>query len=106
MVNTNKENPAIDTHIKKFKKDLETLDIDSLYIKYLGKKGIVNTLFAGIRDLSSDLKKDVSKDLNVFKSFIEQEIQNKKNSSNNDIKSEKFDLTYPVNPSKLGNLHP
>ena len=106
MVNTNKENPAIETHIKEFKKDLEALGIDSLYVKYLGKKGIVNTLFAGIRDLSSELKKDVSKDLNVFKSLIESEIKNKKDSSNITIEAEKFDLTYPVNPSKLGNLHP
>ena len=96
---------AIDNHKNQFKKDLADLDIDSLYLKYLGKKGVLNYLFSEIKNLSNELKKDFAKDLNSFKSTVESEIKIKKDNSTN-IKRESFDLTYPVMPTNIGALHP
>ncbi|PIR42259.1 phenylalanine--tRNA ligase subunit alpha [candidate division WWE3 bacterium CG10_big_fil_rev_8_21_14_0_10_35_32] len=104
-MNKKSEKLAIDNHKNQFSKDLDILDIDSLYIKYLGKKGIINSLFSEIKNLSNELKKDIAKDLNNFKSTVESEIKNKKASSGNAPK-EHFDLTYPVKATSVGNLHP
>lgn len=104
-MNKKKDKTAIDNHKNQFVKDLKSLDIDSLYIKYLGKKGILNRLFSEIKDLSSDLKKDFARDLNIFKTEVESEIKSKKDNFNNQ-KNESFDLTYPVKATSIGNLHP
>ncbi len=48
------------TDLKKFEsQDLN--EIESLKNKFLGRKGIVNDLFSGFKDVPSDQKKDLVK---------------------------------------------
>ena len=52
------------TDLKKFEsQDLN--EIESLKIKFLGRKGIVNDLFSGFKDVPSDQKKEFGQKINV-----------------------------------------
>lgn len=54
------------TDLKKFEsQDLN--EIESLKIKFLGRKGIVNDLFSGFKDVPSDQKKEFGQKINELK---------------------------------------
>jgi len=91
--------------LKQFETDKNTLSIDELHIKYLGKKGLLNNAFFNIRNLNISEKKDEAKELNIIKKKIEVEIGNLKENSQSDTEN-RIDLTIPVSPTKTGNLHP
>ena len=93
---------------------LETLtaisaeEVEQLRIKYLGKKGLLNDLFAKFKDLPSEDKKEMGAILNNFKSKVENKIaslkENLDNSQQTFAGSE--DLTKPSSLQSLGSRHP
>lgn len=95
--------------IKELKKiyteDLKSLDFDSLYVKYLGKNGLVNNLLTQAKELAEEAKIDTLKEINKFKKQIQTEIEEKQKETKAE-KGNDIDLTVPVKPSNSGNLHP
>lgn len=95
--------------IKELKKiyteDLKSLDFDSLYVKYLGKNGLVNNLLSQAKELAEETRIETLKELNKFKKQIQTEIEEKQKETKS-VKGNDIDLTVPVKPSNSGNLHP
>ncbi len=90
---------------KKYAEDLKQLDIDSLFLKYLGKKGEINSQFKNIVTLADDAKVKVAKELNELKAKIETEIESIRAKIPKE-EEQNIDLTIPVSATKTGNLNP
>lgn len=92
---------------KKYTQDLKDLDVDSVFIKYLGKKGEINSQFKKIAKLAADSKVKVASELNELKTAIEEEIESiRAKESTGDKEDINIDLTVPVAATKTGNLNP
>lgn len=100
--------------IKNLKKKLSKIHINSaseleiFRIKYLGKKGILNSFFKEFKYINDSEKKNIGLSLNTFKKKIKNIILYykkfffKKKYINNNIE----DLTKPGNKKDLGSRHP
>ncbi len=93
---------------KQFKEETKKLDVDTLYVKYLGKKGEINKLFDELKNLSKDARIESAKGVNKLKEEITEKIEYLRSKSQLEpaVNSEQIDLSIPVKPSKIGNLHP
>ena len=80
-------------------------ELDSLKNKFLGRKGLVSSLFKDLSEIQSDKRKEVGADINSLKSYIEKSIDGigfkNKESVDNSI-----DYTLPGMPYSPGRLHP
>lgn len=84
-------------------------EIEEIRIKYLGKKGILNDLFALFKNIPKEDKKEVGLLLNDLKNLVEEKLESLKTSlgfSEDNLNNEKEDLTKPSNLIKLGSRHP
>ena len=100
----------------KIKKDLEDIlnfnsdseaEIEEFRIKYLGKKGLLNSYFVEFKSLESDEKKKLGSLLNELKNSAQQKVDNLK--SNNSKKSDNLkinDISRPGDPIEIGSRHP
>ncbi|MGY5352366.1 phenylalanine--tRNA ligase subunit alpha [Wenyingzhuangia sp. IMCC45533] len=83
-------------------------ELEAFRIKYIGKKGILNDLFAEFKNVANDQKKEFGQALNTFKQAAEGKVNQIKASledaqlSNNALN----DLTRPAEPLNLGSRHP
>ena len=81
--------------------------IEEFRIKYAGKKGILNELFAAFREVKNEEKKAYGQVLNELKTAVSEKVevlkldQNSGNSSNHGL-----DLSRPGYPVNLGSQHP
>ncbi len=88
---------------------LETLE--SLRVKFLGKKGFITDIMAKFREVPVELKKEFGQKVNALKNKIETKIEEIKTSLaqkaiDAEIKNTKmFDYSLPVD-TKTGSLHP
>jgi phenylalanyl-tRNA synthetase alpha chain len=101
----------IDSLKQQFESDLSAVnaqsELDSLYLKYLGKKGNTTLLMANLRDLALSDKQKYGPLLNELKKSQESAIKAKSNdlrSTINDRRS--LDLTIPGAVKSIGRLHP
>ena len=100
----------------KIKKDLEDIlnfnsdseaEIEEFRVKYLGKKGLLNSYFVEFKSLESDEKKKLGSLLNELKNSAQQKVDNLK--SNNSKKSDNLkinDISRPGDPIDIGSRHP
>ncbi|MBU1016648.1 phenylalanine--tRNA ligase subunit alpha [Patescibacteria group bacterium] len=91
-----------ETNIKEIKTERE---VDDIYLKYLGKRGIVNKLLAKLATLPSGDKKVAGTEINNLKKGIQRLIENKKlllTTENIEI----GDLTLPGIKPQIGHTHP
>jgi len=100
----------------KIKKDLEDIlnfnsdseaEIEKFRVKYLGKKGLLNSYFVEFKSLESDEKKKLGSLLNELKNSAQQKVDNLK--SNNSKKSDNLkinDISRPGDPIEIGSRHP
>ena len=100
----------------KIKKDLEDIlhfnsdsdtEIEEFRVKYLGKKGLLNSYFVEFKSLESDQKKKLGSLLNELKNSAQQKVDNLK--SNNSKKSGELkinDISRPGDPIEIGSRHP
>ena len=82
------------------------LDVTSIFNKYLGRKGLLNTLYPLLSKSNKEEKSDFGKKINDFKQYISSKLE--KHSLTNDInelKSE-IDLTLPESYKSNGSVHP
>jgi phenylalanyl-tRNA synthetase alpha chain len=84
--------------------------LEAFRIDYLGKKGKLTALSAGMRDVPVDLKKEVGAKLNEVRDAITGELASRKEALQNAKDAEAvagIDLTLPGRPGAgVGTLHP
>lgn len=83
-------------------------DVEEIRIKYLGKKGLLNDMFAEFKNVPKEDKKEIGLLLNDLKTLAEVTIETLKESleSSDEQKADKDDLTKPSNLFSLGSRHP
>ncbi len=87
--------------------DLETLN--NIYKKYLGKKGEIAKVFSSLGSLPEKERKNVGKEINIFKKEIKEILDNKLKQVRDKPKKRegnKIDVTVPGQKVKQGHLHP
>jgi phenylalanyl-tRNA synthetase alpha chain len=85
-----------------------TDEIEAFRIKFLGKKGLLNDLFAEFKNVAPEERKDFGKELNNLKNAAQDKVDSLKSALENasDQKSVYGDLTRPAEPVELGSRHP
>lgn len=95
----------LQNQINDIKQQLRTEQDSDLRTKYLGKKGLFNTLAKSIGQVDAESRKDAGQLLNALKTEIEQVVTEKEQSG--DTKSAKsVDFTAPGIKPKVGHVHP
>jgi phenylalanyl-tRNA synthetase alpha chain len=100
------EIPKISTQ---FQIDLDAVksqvELDTIYLKYLGKKGITTEIMSGLRGLSLQDKKIYGPILNELKKSQDELIKAKLSTITSNL-TPNLDLTIPGHPQPTGRLHP
>ena len=91
---------------KSLSKQIKTdnLDGEKLRIKYLGKKGLLKDLFAEMKSIPADKKKEFGAVLNEVKTSLESYLGNL--SEDSKAKQNKIDLSLPGEKPAQGHVHP
>tara|TARA_A100001015_G_scaffold317213_1_gene433566 strand:+ start:2556 stop:3572 length:1017 start_codon:yes stop_codon:yes gene_type:complete len=99
--------------IKKNIKEIESFsalsneEIETFRIKYLGKKGLINSYFIDFKSLDNDRKKDVGQLLNQLKSNAQSKVEELKTQLSSDNSQPKLnDLSRPGDLIQIGSRHP
>lgn len=103
----NKVNELIEEIKASKQENLEALE--QFRIKYLGTKNIIKPLFAEIRNIHNDRKKEFGQLLNILKETAENKFNSIKNEMDNTAlyeKSASIDHTRPAFPIETGSRHP
>ena len=83
----------------------DSKSIESLYIKYLGRKGIVADLFNQLKDVSNKDRPEIGKSLNQLKNEISKSFSSVVNDSS-ELDNIQEDLTLPGLKFPTGRIHP
>lgn len=81
-------------------------DVELFRQQFLGRNGEIQSLFEEFKQVPPAEKKTLGKVLNDLKNLAESRYSSFKNGVSEESSSEDIDLTLPVIPNKLGNLHP
>ena len=81
-------------------------DIISISNKYLGRKGLLNTLYPLLSQVDIKKKSYFGKKINDFKQYISLELDKNTSIKNNEILKETIDLTLPESYKSMGSIHP
>ncbi|MAU17766.1 MAG: phenylalanine--tRNA ligase subunit alpha [Muricauda sp.] len=104
MIDTIKE------HIAEVEKFTSTSieEIEAFRIKYLGKKGLLNSFFAEFKNVPNEQKKDFGKVVNQLKDAATQKVIELKEAleSQTEATGKYGDLTRPGEPVEIGSRHP
>ena len=99
--------------IKKNIKEIESFsalsneEIETFRIKYLGKKGLINSYFIDFKSLDNDRKKDVGQLLNQLKNSAHSKVEELKTQLSSDNSQPKLnDLSRPGDLIQIGSRHP
>ena len=92
--------------IQDFKSDSLT-EIEEFRVKFLGKKGLLNSYFIEFKSLDSSKKKNVGRLLNELKTLAQDKVESLKASSSISFESIKInDISRPGDPINIGSRHP
>ena len=104
MIDTIKE------HIAEVEKFTSTSieEIEAFRIKYLGKKGLLNSFFAEFKNVPNEQKKDFGKVVNQLKTTATDKVNALKEAleSQTEATGKYGDLTRPGEPIEIGSRHP
>jgi len=83
-------------------------EIESFRIKYLGKKGILNSFFAEFKNVPNEQKKEYGQVINQLKNSAQNKVDQLKEAIESQQQSEGQygDLYRPGEPFKVGSRHP
>ena len=81
-------------------------EIESLKIKFLGSKGIINELFSDFKNVPSDQKKEFGQKINELKILAQKKYDYLKSNTKKSSKIILEDFTKPGFPISSGSLHP
>ena len=85
-------------------KDLN--EIESLKIKFLGRKGLINELFSDFKNVPSDQKKEFGQKINELKILAQKKYDDLKSNTKKSSKIILEDFTKPGFPISSGSFHP
>lgn len=87
---------------------VDPAEVEAFRIKYLGKKGLLNDLFADFKQVPPEVRKETGKLLNDLKNQVQEKVNQLKVSFEaGKTGSESLgDLTLPVDFMELGSRHP
>ncbi|HHN48246.1 MAG TPA: phenylalanine--tRNA ligase subunit alpha [Bacteroidales bacterium] len=100
--------------IQQLLKEVESFRADSpaeaeeFRIRYLGKKGLLNDLFADFKHVPPDERKETGRLLNELKNHIQEKVDQLKAGFDTEkpVSATHSDLTLPVDFQELGSRHP
>ena len=99
--------------IKRDLKDIQNFQSDSITeieefrVKYLGKKGLLNSYFIEFKSLDNDEKKKLGSLLNNLKNSAQQKVDDLKSNSSTTFDNLKInDISRPGDPIEIGSRHP
>ena len=87
----------------------DDMGVEEVRLKYLGKKGSVTQLSAGMRDVPPDQKAAVGAKLNEVRTSITAALEEKNQTlqaAQEAAEAAKIDLTLPARATPVGGLHP
>jgi phenylalanyl-tRNA synthetase alpha chain len=103
------------TSLSALKKSIATLksqfdqedknNLSELETKYLGKKGLLNELMKGLKDVPAEMKPTAGKLLNQLKQNLEHQLELLQQDGSSKS-HKKIDLTMPGLKPKVGHMHP
>ena len=92
--------------IQDFKSD-SIAEIEEFRIKFLGKKGLLNSYFVKFKSLDSTEKKNAGRLLNELKTLAQDKVEALKASSSKSSENIKInDISRPGDPINIGSRHP
>ena len=92
--------------IQNFKSD-SIAEIEEFRIKFLGKKGLLNSYFVEFKTLDSTEKKNAGRLLNELKNLAQDKVEALKASSSKSSENIKInDISRPGDPINIGSRHP
>ena len=92
--------------IQDFKSD-SIAEIEEFRIKFLGKKGLLNSYFVEFKFLDSSEKKNTGRLLNELKNLAQDKVEALKASSSKSSENKKInDISRPGDPINIGSRHP
>ena len=98
--------------VKKLLKEVEAFvpksekETELFRLKFLGKKGEMNTLFATFKEVPNESKKEFGQAINTLKQNAQAKVDTFKGSFNIEKENEEIDLSRPVSLNNLGSRHP
>ena len=81
-------------------------EIESMKIKFLGRKGLINELFSDFKNVPDDQKKEYGQKINDLKNLASDKYEKLKLGIKKSSKSITVDYTKPGFPISSGSLHP
>jgi phenylalanyl-tRNA synthetase alpha chain len=82
-------------------------NLDEFRIHFLGSKGILKELYARLRDVPNDQKKEFGQKINSLRILAEEKLSNFSEILENQSDSDKrYDLTRPGSDEAIGSRHP
>ena len=87
---------------------LDKNELEQFRIRFLGTKGVIKDLYAELKNVPNELKREVGQHINNFRQLVEErfeEFQSKLDSSNNKTEVS-FDFSRPGEQFNLGARHP
>ncbi|SHI29057.1 phenylalanyl-tRNA synthetase, alpha subunit [Cruoricaptor ignavus] len=80
--------------------------LENFRVKFSGKKGILNDLFAKFKEVPNEQKKEFGQKINALKQAVNERIENFKTENSSAKTEAKEDLTRPGFPMEMGSRHP
>ncbi len=81
-------------------------ELNNFRIEYLGKKGLLNDLFASFREIPNEQKKELGAPINKLKELVQLKIDTYKDSFIEEEVVSDIDFTKPTSLDNLGSRHP
>jgi phenylalanyl-tRNA synthetase alpha chain len=82
-------------------------DAEEFRLKYLVKKGAMNALFAGFKEVPAEQKREVGQRLNELKVFLKEKFDSSVEALEEDTsKTPSKDISLPSRGVNTGNIHP
>ena len=81
-------------------------DFEAIRVKYLGRKGFIQALYASLREVDTADRPQVGKAINDIKAFIEKKLEELQAGFTEIKSSTKIDLTLPGRLASSGRKHP
>ncbi|MDP8205958.1 MAG: phenylalanine--tRNA ligase subunit alpha [Candidatus Electryonea clarkiae] len=97
-------------HLKQFKKrasdSINRDDLEKLRVEFIGRKGLIASLFKQIGSLPPEIKGRFGQELNAFKQYAQERIDSISRELDSDSGTTDIDVTLPARLPLLGTLHP
>ena len=81
-------------------------ELEAFRLKYLGKKGLLSSLFNGLKETAAQEKKSAGLSINNLKNAVQNKINSHKNTFDQVIKKSNIDTSRPVRLNSFGSRHP